>query len=143
MALRLLSHPAMKRREFETEALPHLSALYAVAVRYTRDPVTAEDLVQETYLRAYAAWSSFVPGSNCRAWLLRILTNGFINGYRQRRTHRQFALRSEDEQVGAFYDEQPGPERRVEESLGDEVTRALARSQRTTAWWSSWPTCRR
>src|SRR5262249_53162607 len=112
-------------------ALPHLADLYAAARRYTRDPADAEDLVQETYLRAYAAWDRFVPGSNCRAWLLRILTNSFINNYRRRRSRNAFAQRGGDEQVGVFYgaeqrDDARDPEgAMVGDTLGDEVTRAL------------------
>jgi RNA polymerase sigma-70 factor (ECF subfamily) len=71
--------------EFEQACLPHQAELYGVAMRIARDPDTAKDLVQETLLRAMCAWESFQPGSNLRAWLFRILTNAFINGYRKRR----------------------------------------------------------
>jgi RNA polymerase sigma-70 factor (ECF subfamily) len=121
-----------KRKAFEALALPHLDDLYAVALRYTRNKADAEDLVQETILRAYGAWDRFIPGSNCRAWLLRILTNSFINVYRRGRSHRKFAQRPGDEPVTAFYGEATrgragDPEGTlVQDRLGDEVTRALA-----------------
>lgn len=70
---------------FEQEALPHLDTLYRVALRLTGDRAAAEDLVQETMLRALRAWGSFRPGSNARAWLVTILRNQFINGWRSRK----------------------------------------------------------
>ena len=69
---------------FERDAMPLLDQLYAAALRMTRNPADAEDLVQETYLRAYGAFDSFREGTNLRAWLYRILTNTYINGYRKR-----------------------------------------------------------
>jgi RNA polymerase sigma-70 factor, ECF subfamily len=69
---------------FERDAMPLLDQLYGAALRMTRNPADAEDLVQETYLKAYAAFGSFRAGTNLRAWLYRILTNTYINGYRKR-----------------------------------------------------------
>jgi RNA polymerase sigma-70 factor, ECF subfamily len=78
----------MKRRpaaaDFEREALPHLSALYAAALRMTRNEKDAEDLVQDALLRAYRFFDTFQAGTNCKAWLFRILTNVFCNNYRER-----------------------------------------------------------
>lgn len=74
---------------FETLALPHLDALYGAAMRFTRSPASAEDLVQETMLRAYQCWHQFDPNTNCRAWLFRILSNSFINGWRRRTKERE------------------------------------------------------
>lgn len=71
--------------DFEVEVLPHLDTLYRVALRLTGDPAAAEDLVQDAILRALKGWSSFRPGSNARAWLVTILRNQFINGWRSRR----------------------------------------------------------
>jgi RNA polymerase sigma-70 factor (ECF subfamily) len=68
---------------FEQEALKHLDALYRTALRMTRNPQDAEDLVQETYLRAYRFFDQFRPGTNLRAWLFKILTNSYINTYRR------------------------------------------------------------
>jgi RNA polymerase sigma-70 factor (ECF subfamily) len=68
---------------FEQEALQHLDALYRTALRMTRNPQDAEDLVQETYLRAYRFFDQFQPGTNLRAWLFKILTNSYINMHRR------------------------------------------------------------
>ena len=69
---------------FTGEALPFMEQLYGAALRMTHHPADAEDLVQETYARAYAAFHRFKQGTNLRAWLYRILTNTFISGYRAR-----------------------------------------------------------
>jgi len=78
----------MKRRpvetDFEQEALPHLPALYSAALRMTRNEKDAEDLVQDTLLRAYRFFDTFQAGTNCKSWLFRILTNVFCNRYRER-----------------------------------------------------------
>jgi RNA polymerase sigma-70 factor (ECF subfamily) len=68
---------------FETESLAHLDSLYAVAMRLTRNSSDSEDLVQDTFVKAMRARQQFVPGTNIRAWLLRIMTNTFINRYRR------------------------------------------------------------
>src|ERR1700742_1726472 len=73
------------RTRFEREVVPQLSQLYPAALRMTRNSYDAEDLVQETSAKAYAAFHQFKPGTNLRAWLNRILANTFINGYRKRR----------------------------------------------------------
>jgi RNA polymerase sigma-70 factor (ECF subfamily) len=82
-------------QRFTDEAMPLLDQLYAAAMRMTRNPADAEDLVQETYLKAYAAFGGFQQGTNLRAWLYRILTNTYINGYRRRQ--RQPQVRPTDE----------------------------------------------
>ncbi|WP_369821692.1 sigma-70 family RNA polymerase sigma factor [Pseudonocardia sp. EC080610-09] len=69
---------------FERDAMPMLDQLYGAALRMTRNPADAEDLVQETFLKAYSAFGSFRRGTNLKAWLYRILTNTYINGYRKR-----------------------------------------------------------
>lgn len=79
------SPAAPEVHRFEDEALQYADALYGTALRMTRNPSDAEDLVQETYLRAYRAWERFEPGTNLRAWLFKIMTNLFISSYRQRR----------------------------------------------------------
>ena len=73
------------REEFERVALPQLSHLYTSAFYLTKDRAEAEDLVQETYLRAFRFFDKFQPGTNCRAWLLSILRNLFINRYQQKK----------------------------------------------------------
>ena len=70
---------------FEELTSPYMSALYAAALRMTRNPSDAEDLVQETYLRAYRVFGGFREGTNLKAWLYRILTNTFINQYRAKK----------------------------------------------------------
>jgi RNA polymerase sigma-70 factor (ECF subfamily) len=70
--------------EFEAEALRHLDALYRTALRMTRSEADAEDLVQETYIRAFRFRDQFTLGTNMKAWLFRILTNTFINTYRRK-----------------------------------------------------------
>jgi RNA polymerase sigma-70 factor (ECF subfamily) len=70
---------------FADQAMEHMPALYAAAMRMTRNRSDAEDLVQETYLKAYRAFGSFQAGTNLRAWLYRILTNTFINIYRAKK----------------------------------------------------------
>ncbi|SRR6266516_1122116 len=72
------------RERFEREAMPLMPNLYSAALRLTRNPADAEDLVQETFLRAYRGFASFEEGTNLRAWLYKILSNGFINAYRKR-----------------------------------------------------------
>ena len=69
---------------FETIALPYRDELFGSAMKLTRDEADAEDLVQETFLRAFTFFNHFEQGTNCRAWLFRILTNTFINRYRRR-----------------------------------------------------------
>ena len=69
---------------FESEALSFLDALYRTALRMTRSEAEAEDLVQETYIRAFRFRQQFTPGTNLKAWLFRILTNTFINTYRRK-----------------------------------------------------------
>ncbi|MBS9371342.1 ECF RNA polymerase sigma factor SigH [Rhodococcus sp. B50] len=69
---------------FERDALPMLDQLYGAALRMTRNPSDAEDLVQETYIKAFSAFRSFREGTNLKAWLYRILTNTYINSYRKR-----------------------------------------------------------
>jgi RNA polymerase sigma-70 factor (ECF subfamily) len=74
---------ADRRKRFEDEALPHLDALYSMAIRLARNPDDANDLLQETVLRAYRFFHQFEAGTNCRAWMLTILFNNFRNGYRK------------------------------------------------------------
>ena len=73
-----------RRQRFEATALPLLSAVYAYGIRLSRDAETARDLVQETYLRAYRTFDNFRPGTNCKAWLFKILYSIFVNRYWKR-----------------------------------------------------------
>ena len=80
---------------FERDALPFLDQLYSAAMRMTRNPADAEDLVQETFAKAYSSFHQFRPGTNLKAWLYRILTNTFINNYRKKQRQPQQSM-SED-----------------------------------------------
>jgi RNA polymerase sigma-70 factor, ECF subfamily len=78
-----------RSKRFEADVLPYLDQLYAAAMRMTRNPADAEDLVQETFAKAYASFHQFQEGTNLKAWLFRILTNTFINSYRKRQREPQ------------------------------------------------------
>ncbi len=110
---------------FDDEVLPHLDLLYRVALRLTGDPAAAEDLVQDAVLKALRGWQGFRTGSNIRAWLVTILRNEYINGWRRtRRAPQQVDV----EQVAEPADpHDPDPEGRFfAELIDDEVTAALA-----------------
>jgi len=83
------TNDSKKHAAFKALALPHLDALYGAALRFTKNPAAAEDLVQETMMRGFTAWHQFDVTTNCRAWLFRILSNSFINGYRRRVKERE------------------------------------------------------
>ncbi len=90
-----------RRARFEAEALPLLDQLYSAALRTARNPADAEDLVQETYAKAFAAFHQYKPGTNLKAWMYRILTNTYINTYRkkQREPLQSDAAEVEDYQL--------------------------------------------
>jgi RNA polymerase sigma-70 factor (ECF subfamily) len=92
---------AERQARFEREAMPLLDQLYSAALRTTRNPADAEDLVQETYAKAYAAFHQYRPGTNLKAWMYRILTNSYINIYRkkQREPQQSDAAEIEDYQL--------------------------------------------
>jgi len=77
---------------FERDAMQYLDQLYSAAMRMTRNPTDAEDLVQETYTKAFSSFHQFRPGTNLKAWLYRILTNTFINNYRKKQRQPQQAM---------------------------------------------------
>lgn len=118
---------AEKRASFEREALVHLDSLYRVALRLTGNPAEADDLVQETMLKAYRAWHQFERGTNAKGWLLTILRHAFINEYRRRTRHPEtvdidaiepfsvFQEVQDDDPQGTFFD-------RI---VDDEVLRAI------------------
>jgi RNA polymerase sigma-70 factor (ECF subfamily) len=118
--------------DFEAVAMPQADALYGAALRMTRDPTQAEDLVQETLMRAYRFWHRFQKGTNIKAWLFRIQTNVFINRYRKKQTEQKHR---DDRQVDDLLqryavDQQTylPPETRddfLKHIIGDEVLRAL------------------
>jgi RNA polymerase sigma-70 factor, ECF subfamily len=78
-----------KKERFDKEALVHLNSLYRTALRMTKNENDASDLVQETFFKAYRFWDKFEEGSNCRAWLYKIMTNIFINQYRAKSSSPQ------------------------------------------------------
>src|SRR6476659_473486 len=122
-----------KRSEFERIALAHLDSLYGAAYRLTRNPRDAEDLVQDALLRAYRFWDSFEQDSNCKAWLLRIVTNTFINEYQRKKRSREVLDAATAEQaatdgvlIHAYANDRQTPERALlDRSVSDDVQRAL------------------
>jgi RNA polymerase sigma-70 factor, ECF subfamily len=96
------TQPADPRALFEEQALPYMDQLYAAAMRLTRNPADAADLVQETFVKAYQAFGQFQQGTNLKAWLYRIQTNTFINNYRknQRNPYQGTIDDLEDWQLG-------------------------------------------
>ncbi|MGH2711401.1 MAG: sigma-70 family RNA polymerase sigma factor [Actinomycetota bacterium] len=123
---------ARLEERFEREALPLMPELYAAAMRLTRNPSDAEDLLQEAFLRAYRGFASFEEGTNLRAWLYRILTNAYINTYRKKQRQPQ-TISTDDAPEWYLYDQlrdegrEPSAETEVLESLPDEeVQEALA-----------------
>lgn len=118
--------------DFERQVMPYADLLYGAALRMTRNETQAEDLVQETFLRAYRFWHRFEQGTNLKAWLLRIQTNEFINRYRkvdrERRVFDNRAYeRAIDQAVDERFEEIP-PEARQEflsRLVGDEVIEAI------------------
>ncbi len=125
-----ISAGEQQHRAFELACLPHQAEMFGVAMRICRDPDTAKDLVQETLLRAMVAWETFQTGSNLRAWLFRILTNSFINGYRKRRRHQRFATERPGDALSALYGRDQDCTDDLDEAicadeLSDEVKTAL------------------
>jgi RNA polymerase sigma-70 factor (ECF subfamily) len=122
-----------KRNEFERQALVHVDALYGAAYRLTRNPRDAEDLVQDSLLRAYRFWDSFQQDSNCKAWLLRIVTNTFINEYQRRKRSREVldaASAEQDATDGVLvqataHDKQAPDQALISASVSDDVQKAL------------------
>ncbi|HEY2553202.1 MAG TPA: sigma-70 family RNA polymerase sigma factor [Streptosporangiaceae bacterium] len=116
---------------FEQDVVPYMGQLYPAALRMTRNPSDAEDLVQETFAKAYAGFHQFTPGTNLRAWLHRILSNTFINNYRRKRREPVQAIGTElaeDWQVSSDPLKPPARSAEAEalDQLGDsEILQAL------------------
>ncbi|HSL12137.1 MAG TPA: sigma-70 family RNA polymerase sigma factor [Actinomycetota bacterium] len=111
------------RDRFERDVLPLLPSLYGAALRMTRNPADAEDLVQDTYLRAYRGFGGFQEGTNLKAWLYRILTNSFINTYRKKQRQPQTVDGPDDIEEWYLFDRLGG--RNVEASAEEEVLDSL------------------
>ena len=122
---------AERRARFESEVLPYLDRLYGAALRYTRDPHDAADLVQESVAKAYRSFHQYRPGTNLRAWLYRVLHTTYLSMYRKQQRRPQENLQDEIDDF-SFYDEVNraggrSAEREVLESFtDDEVKQALA-----------------
>src|SRR6056297_3486229 len=114
-----------RRERFEAEVLPYLDRLYAAALRYTRNPSDAEDLVQETVTKAFRSFHQYRPGTNLKAWLYRILHTTYISMYRKKQRRPQESLKDEIDEVARSGS--GSAEREVLEALtADEVKQALA-----------------
>jgi RNA polymerase sigma-70 factor (ECF subfamily) len=121
---------------FAELAMPYMSALYSAALRMTRNPSDAEDLVQETYLRAYRGFGGFQDGTNLKAWLYKILTNTFINTYRaKKRRPEQVDLDDTEDfflyrRLGGLeaVEAQRSPESEVLDAIPDELVKAALES---------------
>lgn len=127
-----LQAESIRRERFQNEALPHLDSLYSFALRMTSSSADAEDLLQETYLKAYRFFDSFEPGTNCKAWLFRIMKNSFINIYRKSQKSPDtvayeaieefyFTIKTEGTDHSQFHGV------RFDQLLGDEVSEAIER----------------
>ena len=119
---------------FETEALAFLDALYRTGLRMTRSEAEAEDLVQETYIKAFRHRDQFTPGTNLKAWLFRILTNTFINQYRRKATRPETTVLDDVEESILYRhmrnvspgSSSPDPEAElIDNTLSSEVREAL------------------
>lgn len=119
---------------FMEEAAPHVDALYATAVRLTKNPGNAEDLVQEAMFKAYRYFDKYERGTNCKAWLFKIMTNTFINRYRKKQRRQEYlvdddyrplqerAVAPEQNPLHQFFGDQ---DEMFEKLFGDEVKQAL------------------
>lgn len=121
-----------RRAQFEEQALPFMGVLYNAAVRLCGNPRDAEDLVQETFLKAFKFFHRFEPGTNLKAWLFRILTNSFINSYRRKARERDSLGNLESDEVlertatPDAWGHLPGPEEGFfQRTVSDEVKEAL------------------
>ena len=120
-----------RRVVFTRDALPYLDQLYSAALRYTRNPADAEDLVQEAFAKAYSAFHQFEPGTNLKAWLYRILTNTYINAYRKEQRRPQEVSADANEEF-SLYDRlthrtaKPAEVEVLEHLTDEEVKQALS-----------------
>lgn len=121
-----------KQVDFEREMLPHLDALYNFAIRLTTDPIDAEDLVQDTIVKAFRFFSSYEKGTNAKAWLFRILKNSYINNYRKKSKQPQ---QVDYDEVSTYYESVRSEQSDTtdmedimyRDMLDDQITKALQR----------------
>ncbi|MBN2732301.1 MAG: sigma-70 family RNA polymerase sigma factor [Balneolaceae bacterium] len=126
----LTTQEVQKQEDFQEEIIPHLDAMYNFALRLTSDPNDAEDLVQDTIVKAYRFFSSYEKGTNAKAWLFRILKNSYINNYRKK--SKQPSQVDYDE-VSSFYetiradrtDTSDLEDRMFRELIDDDISNAL------------------
>ena len=132
MAQQAATDDAALRERFERDVIPMLSSLYGAAMRLTRNPADAEDLIQETYLRAFRGFAGFKEGTNLKAWLYRILTNSFINTYRKKQREPQTVDGPDDidewylfDRLGSQNVEASAESKVLDEMPDEDVKRAL------------------
>lgn len=122
------------QKAFEQEAIPHLDALFATALRLTKSEEDANDLVQETMLKAFRYFDKYQEGTNCKAWLFKIMTNTFINRYRKQQKRKEFLVdddfrplqdRAESPADNPFVGDFVMEEQIYYRLFGDEVKQAL------------------
>jgi len=114
---------AQKKARFERDAFQYTNQLYAAALRYTKNPHDAQDLVQDTYAKAFTSFHQFVPGTNLKAWLYRILTTTFINSYRKDQRRPQIAAGElEDWQIHDAASHTSDQGRSAEDEVLDRIT---------------------
>jgi RNA polymerase sigma-70 factor (ECF subfamily) len=119
----MLGHSqARLRSTFEQQALVHIDSLYATGLRMTRNPRDAEDLVQDTMLQAFRFFDRFEAGTNCKAWMFKILTNTFINKYRKRVREREVRDVIDQDEIPSLMSEEVAEASRDPEGV---MTRAL------------------
>jgi RNA polymerase sigma-70 factor, ECF subfamily len=128
----LTSEDIKKQQDFEDEMLPHLDAIYNFALRLTTDPNDAEDLVQDTIVKAFRFFNSYEKGTNAKAWLFRILKNSYINNYRKKSKQPH---QVDYDEISTFYETVRSEQSNTTDMedimygqlLDDDVTRALER----------------
>lgn len=122
------------RLAFHEEAVPHLDALYGTALRMTKSESDAEDLIQETMLKAFRYFDKYEKGTNCKAWLFKIMTNTFINRYRKKQKRKEYLIdddfrplqeRAEAPEHTPFHESFESEDHLYFKMFGDEVKRAL------------------
>ncbi len=125
---------SLDRAAFHEEAVPHLDALYGTALRMTKSESDAEDLIQETMLKAFRYFDKYEKGTNCKAWLFKIMTNTFINRYRKKQKRKEYLIdddyrplqeRAEAPEHTPFQESFESEEHLYFKMFGDEVKRAL------------------
>lgn len=126
----LTTQEVQKQEDFQEEIIPHLDAMYNFALRLTSDPNDAEDLVQDTIVKAYRFFSSYEKGTNAKAWLFRILKNSYINNYRKQSKQPN---QVDYDEVSSFYetiradrtDTSDLEDRMFRELIDDDISNAL------------------